>query len=49
VLLLGRVFHGVFESKYATEKFVGTLGHDNARLYIVGEDGFTAADLSIPA
>ena len=37
----GRIFYGVFKSKYATEKFVGTLGHDNATLYIVDEDGFT--------
>ena len=37
----GRVFHGVFKSKHATERFVGTLGHDNATLYIVDEDGFT--------
>jgi hypothetical protein len=25
----GRVFHGVFKSQYATEKFVGTIGHGN--------------------
>lgn len=37
----GRVFHGVFKSKFATERFVGTLGHDNTTLYIVDEDGFT--------
>ncbi len=44
----GRVFHGVFKSKYATEKFVGTLGHDNATLYIVDEDGFTDGRLVGP-
>jgi hypothetical protein len=37
----GRAFHGVFKSKFATERFVGTLGHDNVTLYIVDEDGFT--------
>jgi hypothetical protein len=37
----GRVFHGVFKSQYATEKFVGTIGHGNDTLYIVDEDGFT--------
>ena len=44
----GRVFHGVFKSKYATEKFVGTLGHDNASLYIGDEDGFTDGKITSP-
>jgi hypothetical protein len=44
----GQVFHGVFKSKYATEKFVGTLGHDNATLYMVDEDGFTDGRLIGP-
>jgi hypothetical protein len=44
----GRVFHGVFKSKYATERFVGTLGHDNATLYIVDEDGFTDGKIISP-
>jgi hypothetical protein len=44
----GRVFHGVFKSKYATEKFVGTLGHDNATMYIVDEDGFTDGKIISP-
>jgi hypothetical protein len=44
----GRVFHGVFTSKYATEKFVGTLGHDNASLYMVDEDGFTDGKIISP-
>ena len=44
----GRAFHGVFKSKYATEKFVGTLGHDNASLYIVDEDGFTDGKITSP-
>jgi hypothetical protein len=42
------VFHGVFTSKYATEKFVGTLGHDNAALYIVDEDGFADGRIISP-
>ncbi|NQV09660.1 MAG: hypothetical protein HQ527_00590 [Cyanobacteria bacterium] len=45
----GRTFHGVFKSKYATEKFVGTLGHDNATLYIVDEDGFTDGKIISPS
>ena len=36
------------ESKYATERFVGTLGHDNATLYIVDEDGFTDGKIISP-
>jgi hypothetical protein len=44
----GRVFHGVFKSKYATEKFVGTLGHDNGTLYMVDEDGFTDGRIVSP-
>jgi hypothetical protein len=44
----GRVFHGVFKSKYASEKFVGTLGHDDASLYMVDEDGFTDGKIISP-
>lgn len=44
----GRVFHGIFKSKNATEKFVGTLGHDNASLYMVDEDGFTDGKIISP-
>ena len=44
----GRIFHGVFKSKYATEQFVGTLGPDNATLYIVDEDGFTDGRIISP-
>jgi len=44
----GRVFHGVFKSKYATEKFVGTLGHDNASVSMVDEDGFTDGKIISP-
>jgi hypothetical protein len=44
----GRVFHGVFKSKYATEKFVGTLGHDNASVSMVDEDGFTDGKIINP-
>jgi hypothetical protein len=44
----GRIFHGIFKSKFATEKFVGTLGHDNASLYIVDEDGFTDGKIISP-
>ena len=43
-----RIFHGIFKSKFATEKFVGTLGHDNASLYIVDEDGFTDGKIISP-
>ncbi len=44
----GRVFHGVFKSKYATEKFVGTLGHDNSSVSIVDEDGFADGKIISP-
>lgn len=44
----GRVFHGLVKSKYATEKFVGTLGHDDASLYMVDEDGFTDGKIINP-
>jgi len=44
----GRVFHGVFKSKFATERFVGTLGHDNATFYTVDEDGFTDGKIISP-
>jgi hypothetical protein len=44
----GRVFHGVFKSKYATEKFVGTLGHNNTSVSIVDEDGFTDGKIINP-
>jgi hypothetical protein len=44
----GRIFHGVFKSKFATERFVGTLGHDNATFYIVDEDGFTDGKIISP-
>jgi hypothetical protein len=43
-----RVFHGVFKSKYATERFVGTLGHDNVTMYIVDEDGFSDGKIISP-
>ncbi len=44
----GRVFHGLVKSKYATEKFVGTLGYDDASLYMVDEDGFTDGKIINP-
>ena len=36
----GRLMHGVFRSKYASEKFVATIGYDNRSFYLVDEDGF---------
>ncbi len=36
----GRVFHGVFTSLRATEKFIGVIGLDNKSFYYADEDGF---------
>lgn len=35
----GRVFHGVFTSLKATEKFIGVIGLDNKSFYYADEDG----------
>jgi hypothetical protein len=35
----GRVFHGVFKSAKATEKFIGVIGMDNKSVYYADEDG----------
>jgi hypothetical protein len=36
----GRLVHGVYTSKYASESFVAAIGHDNKSFYLVDEDGF---------
>ena len=36
----GRLMQGVFTSKYASEKFVATIGYDNKSFFLVDEDGF---------
>ncbi|MEA5441810.1 hypothetical protein [Cyanobium gracile] len=36
----GRLMHGVFRSKFASEKFVATIGYDNKSFFLVDEDGF---------
>ena len=36
----GRVFHGTFTSKKATEAFVGVISMDNESVYSADEDGF---------
>lgn len=36
----GRLVHGIFRSRYASEKFVATVGYDNKSFFLVDEDGF---------
>jgi hypothetical protein len=36
----GRILQGVYKSKYATEKFLATVGYDNKSFFLVDEDGF---------
>ena len=36
----GRLVHGVYTSKYASESFVAAIGHDNKSFYLVDEDGY---------
>ena len=44
----GRVFHGVFKSRYASEQFVGTLAHDSSSVHLVDEDGFADGKITGP-
>ena len=36
----GRLVHGVYMSKYASENCVAAIGYDNKSFYLVDEDGF---------
>lgn len=41
----GRLMHGVYRSKFASERFVATLGFDNRSFFLVDEDGFAEGRL----
>jgi len=41
----GRVLHGIFKSKRATEKFVAAIAADNKSFYYADEDGFMEGNI----